>query len=389
MDHVYRHWFARTGRIPGPLKDDYAQRFADKQLWVLEVDGEIVGVLVLVEQSDHLLLENVAVRPDAQGRGYGRHLIAFAEQEAMRRGFSALHLCTNVLITENVALYEHLGFSEIGRIRGVGYERICLGKHVMLHAPPSTIDLLDRMVEGFHEILGEHLIGIYLHGSLAFGCFHPETSDIDFLVVVNTPLAEATKRSIAQALIAWTQDAPAKGLEMSIITKASLHPFRYATPYEFHFSNEWLDRYAADTVDLEEAGVDPDLAAHLTVVRERGVCLLGAPIAEIIPTIPREAYLRSIAADATEIADTMTADPIYGVLNLCRVLAFIRDGVITSKAEGGDWGLQHVPAAFTSLVQAAREAYAYGEPLPPTPASHLQAFATYAMGEIALVSEQG
>ena len=73
----------------------------------------------------------MAVRSARQGAGYGRQLIAFAEQEAVRRGFSALHLCTNVRMIENVALYQHLGFTEGRRIRGPGYERICLGKSLM------------------------------------------------------------------------------------------------------------------------------------------------------------------------------------------------------------------------------------------------------------------
>lgn len=137
VDAAYQQWFACTGRVPGPLQDDYAQCLADAQLWVLEIDDEIVGLVVLVAQPDHLLLENVAVRPDAQGKGYGRQLIAFADQEAVRRGFSALHLCTNVLMTENVALYQHLGFTEVERICGAGYERICLSKRVMEMGGPG------------------------------------------------------------------------------------------------------------------------------------------------------------------------------------------------------------------------------------------------------------
>ena len=45
VDDAYQHWIARTGRVPGPVRDDYVQRLADAQLWVLEVDGEIVGEL--------------------------------------------------------------------------------------------------------------------------------------------------------------------------------------------------------------------------------------------------------------------------------------------------------------------------------------------------------
>ncbi len=112
------------------MRDDYARRIAANQVWVLEQGGEIIGLVVLEEQPGHLLLENVAVLPREHGKGYGRRLITFAEQEAARRSFSELQLCTNVRMVENIALYAHLGFTENGRIGDEGFERICLAKRV-------------------------------------------------------------------------------------------------------------------------------------------------------------------------------------------------------------------------------------------------------------------
>jgi GNAT superfamily N-acetyltransferase len=114
------------------MKDDYAQRIAADQVWVLEQDERIVGLVVLEEQPESLLLENIAVLPSEQGKGYGRRLIVHAEQEAARRGFAELQLCTNARMVENIAIYEHLGFTEIGRICGEGFERVCLAKSVQV-----------------------------------------------------------------------------------------------------------------------------------------------------------------------------------------------------------------------------------------------------------------
>ena len=127
---AYGHWVERLGREPGPMGDDYAQRIAEGQVWVMDAGGELVGLVVLAERPESLLLQNVAVAPAAQGKGYGRRLIAFAEDEAKRRGYEELQLYTHVLMVENIALYQRLGFREIGRIHEQGFDRVYMAKLV-------------------------------------------------------------------------------------------------------------------------------------------------------------------------------------------------------------------------------------------------------------------
>ncbi len=124
---AYTHYIERMGKAPGPMLDDYARRVADGQAWVLEVSQAIAGLIVLEGDGDTLLLDNVAVSPAAQGKGYGRTLIAFAE-EARRHGHAELRLYTNVLMTENIALYERLGFRKAERVSEQGFERLYMTK---------------------------------------------------------------------------------------------------------------------------------------------------------------------------------------------------------------------------------------------------------------------
>jgi ribosomal protein S18 acetylase RimI-like enzyme len=130
VNDAYGHYVARIGKPPGPMRDDYDRRIAAGQVWVLEPShgGEILGIVVLEEQADALLLDNVAVSPTAQGKGHGRALIAFAEAECARRGFDELRLYTHALMTENIALYTRLGFAEIGHVQEKGFDRIYMAK---------------------------------------------------------------------------------------------------------------------------------------------------------------------------------------------------------------------------------------------------------------------
>jgi ribosomal protein S18 acetylase RimI-like enzyme len=128
---TYAHYIARIGKKPGPMLDDYAALIGTGAVSVLdEPDGAIAGIIVLLPQSDHLLLDNIAVRNDRQGQGLGRRLIAFAEAEARRLGYKELRLYTHVTMTENIALYTRLGFVETGRGEDAGYERVFMTKRL-------------------------------------------------------------------------------------------------------------------------------------------------------------------------------------------------------------------------------------------------------------------
>jgi ribosomal protein S18 acetylase RimI-like enzyme len=112
---AYARYVERIGKPPGPMNDDYAARIAQQAVWLLSASGEIAGILVLLEEDDHLLLDNVAVDPRHQGKGIGRTLIDFAEQEAGRRGHAEIRLYTHQAMHENIAIYPRLGYEETGR----------------------------------------------------------------------------------------------------------------------------------------------------------------------------------------------------------------------------------------------------------------------------------
>lgn len=128
---AYGHYVARIGREPGPMLDDYAARIASGQAHVAERDGGVLGLVVLEDLADAaLLLDNVAVRPAAQGSGVGRMLMLFAEAEARRRGAAMLRLYTHERMVENIALYARVGFVETRRVEEKGFRRVYMEKRI-------------------------------------------------------------------------------------------------------------------------------------------------------------------------------------------------------------------------------------------------------------------
>jgi ribosomal protein S18 acetylase RimI-like enzyme len=128
VDQAYRHYIARIGKPPGPMLEDYAARVSEGVVWVLEEEAVIAAIIVLLPGANHLLLDNIAVSPARQGLGLGRRLLAFAEDEALRRGYCEIRLYTHQTMVENQRLYASIGYEETGRGTEAGYDRVFMRK---------------------------------------------------------------------------------------------------------------------------------------------------------------------------------------------------------------------------------------------------------------------
>ena len=130
VEAAYHKYVERIGKPPGPMLDDYAAHVRHHTAWVVESDQSVLGLVVLLPEADHLALDNVAVDPAHHGRGAGRRLMIFAEQEAKRRGYPEIRLYTHEKMTENLAMYAALGWEETGRGEQAGYQRVFFRKSV-------------------------------------------------------------------------------------------------------------------------------------------------------------------------------------------------------------------------------------------------------------------
>ncbi len=111
IDAAYAPYATRIPDLPA-VAADCAAEIATYQVWLAEIDGALVGGLVLIPEQDFMRLANVAVHPDHKGIGLGRALIALAETQALDQGYRELRLTTHVDMPENIRLYEHLGWQE-------------------------------------------------------------------------------------------------------------------------------------------------------------------------------------------------------------------------------------------------------------------------------------
>ena len=123
---AYARYLGRMDRPPAPMLADYGAAVEAGRLWVT---GEpVTGLIELTEAGDSLHVANVAVHPASQGTGLGRQLMDFAERRAITLGLTRLSLYTNEVMTENQAIYTHLGYREVDRHTEDGYRRVYMEK---------------------------------------------------------------------------------------------------------------------------------------------------------------------------------------------------------------------------------------------------------------------
>ena len=219
--------------------------------------------------------------------------------------------------------------------------------------------LLEEIGNEYKHILNENLVGIYVHGSIAFGCYHPKISDIDFIVVVKEKPALEDKVKLIEVLLERSEKAPKKGFEMSVVLEDVCQNFIYPTPFELHYSNAHKQNCIDNIQGYCEYmnGTDVDLAAHFTVINKVGYPVVGKPVQDVFNEVPKKDYLNSIKSDIANAMDDVEKDPTYIILNLCRVLAYIAEEKVFSKKQGGLWGILHVPKEYIAVVEYALARY--------------------------------
>ena len=92
-------------------------------------------------------------------------------------------------------------------------------------------NIVTRFVEAARETIGKNLLGVYLHGSAAMGCFNPKSSDLDLLVGVKEVLDDSTKLHFMDRVVALHEEfvretgSSHAGIEMSVVLQKACKPF--------------------------------------------------------------------------------------------------------------------------------------------------------------------
>lgn len=227
---------------------------------------------------------------------------------------------------------------------------------------------IDSVTAVWQKHLGQDLVGVYLHGSIALNAFCPESGDIDILVVVKDSISIEKKLAIAKDMVSL--DGNPRPLEMSAITERDAFTWKTPGNCVFHYSDYWTDKYVKRFADpAEEVYVvdqefpDADVTSYIKLLHQSGIVLYGKPVAEIFAEVSDEDFWNAISAEAEEYEFDNLNERYFAsnILILGRILSFKIEHKILSKYDAGLWMIEYVPEALKYLPERAMKVWYEGE----------------------------
>jgi predicted nucleotidyltransferase len=224
---------------------------------------------------------------------------------------------------------------------------------------PEVNAILQELLEGVQGILGQHLIGMYLEGSLANGGFDQD-SDIDFVVVTDVEITERNFFSELQSMHEriTTIDSPwAVELEGSYLSKRAL---RHYDPANAIHPN--IERGRGERLKL--ADHDEVWNVHRYILRERGITLMGPDPKTLIDPLTPDEVKQAMSPALNGWATYFLNHPeeirqrgyqSYIVLTLCRILYTLQSGDVASKVKSANWAKEAVGKKWKLLIENAWE----------------------------------
>ena len=207
-----------------------------------------------------------------------------------------------------------------------------------MSVPEEVQSYLGELVARLSSVLDDRLIGVYVIGGLAFDDYRPGSSDLDVYVVVQSPLEQHQKLSVANCCSHRKLPCPARRLELVVVSVRAARR-RSAAP-------QWELNLNTGPRQLDHVGLDPGaepshwFVVDLAIAHERGIALLGPPAHKLIAA-PKAADVRTALAEvvAWYAHNELGEDAVTAA---CRAWHRLETGRFASKREALRWATQRL-----------------------------------------------
>ncbi len=215
-------------------------------------------------------------------------------------------------------------------------------------------DQIEQVLTIVRDVLGEDIVGAYLHGSAVLGGLRPR-SDLDVMVVSRRQTTRIEKHRFAsQLLLVSCRPRP---IELTIVVEDEVHPWCYPPHMDFQYGDWWRSEFERGEVEPWPSATNPDLASLIRMVLFGDTPLLGPPPREIFEPVPRRDFVEALLHGIDGLLQTVESDTCNVVLTLARIWSSVVTDEVHSKDAAAEWALPRLPAERRWVLARARATY--------------------------------
>jgi len=224
----------------------------------------------------------------------------------------------------------------------------------------ATKTQIELLVEGVREVLGDDLVGAYLHGSAVLGGFRPD-SDVDIIIVSERRTTADEKRRLIDLLLsisgARASLLPGRPIELDIVVESEVRPWRYPPTFDLHYDELLRKRFEGGELEPWTSTTNQDLASVVTMVLLGDKPLAGPQPNQVFDPVPRSDYIDAILRDIETVDEFLPWDTRNVVLTLARIWSAVATEEVYSKEGAARWALSRLPQQHQVVLEHARAAY--------------------------------
>jgi streptomycin 3"-adenylyltransferase len=219
-----------------------------------------------------------------------------------------------------------------------------------------------RVVELLQDVLGDALLGVYLHGSAVIGGLKP-TSDLDLFAVTSRRTTPGEQRALIERLMPISgrgdPSGQSRSIGLEIVARPDVYPWRYPARLDLQYGDWYRPDFAAGNFAPWDPD-NPDLAILLAMVLQADHPLLGPPPSKLFGPIPWTDVRRAMLDSIPDLRSYLDGDERNVLLTFLRIWASLATGRFFSKDGAADWAIPSLPAHLRPVGERARDLYLQG-----------------------------
>ncbi|PEJ94054.1 nucleotidyltransferase domain-containing protein [Bacillus toyonensis] len=216
--------------------------------------------------------------------------------------------------------------------------------------PAEVKQLMEQYIVGLKEMfLDGKIVGVYVYGSIALGAFHIETSDVDFVAVLNDSVNEAEKQQIVELHKKMSESTLGKRMDGMYIPLADLGKYN-------HEINEYV--YCADgKANIGHWDIN---AVTWWTLKNQGITVIGKEVEDLPLQIKWDDVVNTMQYNVEQYWSEKAKQPYLffieewvesAVVTMGRILYTLDHKTIVSKDRGLQYLLERSAKEWEPLLK--------------------------------------